>query len=352
MDYYCKDQFNTLAVQSADPGVVRIGPCCASNSRFVNPKTFNFDTDSFLTSIRLNTIQNQPDPACNFCWRNERAGVISRRLSMPTTDYIITPELQRLDITCQNICNLACIQCGPQNSSTWEREMGITDKDYSYADKISLYQNLDLSKVEHIHFTGGEPLMTKEHVKLLKQQPDLSKLLVSYNTNATFYPDQEVIDLWSKCKTVVVLLSVDAIGPAAEFTRWPTNWGLVEETINKFNLLKQQLVDLLLHFNTCVGNYNLLELPDVLKFATQFDLESVIFQTVQSRYFDLDKLPESAVDDIKAVLNQHPQLEPFVQSIAGNDQSWQLTEQYLDDLAKKRNIDWRTRLKIAKYKIT
>ena len=271
--------------------------------------------------------------------------------------------MTRLDVTTQNICNLACVQCSAYSSSTWAKEDGLTGQDYSYADKIKLFDRLPHHQLRQIHFTGGEPLMTTEHKKILEsyaQNADLSQLQVSYNTNGTFYPDDEVIELWKKLGHVNVVISTDAIGPAAEVLRWPTKWKDVIDNIKKFYKFKYSLpmYRANVNFIFCVQNLNLLELEDLYLFIKDVDADLVpSLQIVDGRDDNLH--PAAVSDEVFNAAEKMLEKYEFFDSFLNNIRELRRTKfanrthhkamAWMDHLESKRGTNWRAALKISKY---
>ena len=360
MKYYCVDQFKTLSLVSTNTGNVLISPCCAAKRSSTNSNTFNFTTNEFLASIRNNTLNDIPAPACNHCWRTEETSTDSRRLTRTNDTTIdISTELRRVDITTQNICNLACIGCDPGSSSTWEKELGITDRDYSYEDKIKLFLNLDHSKITHIHFTGGEPLMTSEHSKILEiysRTVPLSQLYVSYNTNVTFFPNQDVINMWKQLRSLHLTFSIDATGSQAELLRWPCKWDQVSETLEKFSQLRKEIPHANTNFIACVSNYNTLELTNIRKLSDEFGPSYPLqLQLNNHIHYGPEMIPDNLVDATVDLLSTDPVFDEIVSRIKIRPDkltvkhNWANCVKYLESLDAKRSTNWRDTLKIGQY---
>lgn len=360
MKYYCLDQFKTLSLQSTNTGNVLISPCCASSRSVANSNTFNFTTNKFLTDIRNDTLNDIPAAACNQCWRTEKTSITSRRLLLRNNDITDTSaELRRVDITTQNICNLACIGCDPGSSSTWAKELEITDQDYSYEDKIKIFLNLDHSKITHIHFTGGEPLMTSEHSKILEiysRTVPLSQLYVSYNTNATFFPNQDVINMWKQLRSLHLTFSIDATGSQAELLRWPCKWDQVCETLEKFSQLRKEIPHVNTNFIACVSNYNTLELTNIKKLSDEFGTSHPLQLQLNNRiHHGPEMIPDNLVDATVDLLSNHAVFDEIVSRIKIRPDeltvkhNWNDCIKYLDSLDAKRGTNWRDTLKIGQY---
>lgn len=369
MKYYCIDQFKTLHIRSTNTGSVLVSPCCASITSPVDPTTFQFDTDPFLSRIRQNTINDIPASECHRCWKEEALSQTSRRQfgnqSIKTKTFDIIPEMRRLDVTTQNICNLACVQCSAYSSSTWAKEDGITNQDYSYSDKIKLFQRLPHHLLKWIHFTGGEPLMTTEHKKMLEsyaENADLSQLKVSYNTNGTFFPDDEVLDLWKKTQHVNLVISTDAIGPAAEILRWPCQWDQLDNNIQKFISLMKSLptYQINVSFIVCVQNLNILELEDLYLYCLeQHPGMTMTLQIVDSISRGDILHPAAITDEVfeeaKNMLGKYDFFKTFLNNIEHHRQTsfsnrnHYAALEWLDSLEEKRKTQWRNALRISKF---
>jgi MoaA/NifB/PqqE/SkfB family radical SAM enzyme len=129
-----------------------------------------------------------------------------------------------------DLCNLACVICGPHFSSVWKEELKIPIAQR----KVTINQtwpNIDLTRLKYVHFNGGEPLLSKEHVKFLHAIPDKHQIQLNYNTNGTVRASQELLDLWQQFKLVQLDFSIDDIGDRFEYQRYPANWIKVTENL-------------------------------------------------------------------------------------------------------------------------
>lgn len=360
MKYYCYDQFKTLHIRSTNTGKVLVGSCCASLTEPVVASEFDFDTNSFLQTQRQAALEDRPAPGCVNCWRQEQQNPPSRRyFSNQNRSQDIRVELNRVDITTQNVCNLACIMCSSYSSSLWAKEEGLTDQDYSFEDKLALFRRLDHSQIYQIHFTGGEPLMSTEHIKMLNiysESASLDQLHISYNTNGTFFPDQKVLDTWAKVKAIDLVISLDAVGPAAELIRWPCSWAQVAENVRKFFDLRTQLPGLKIGIIGCASNYNLWELADVVEFVRTFDPSiTVHFQVNHRDYFAPALLPETMKSVVVDRLSMYYDFKNLIPTIhtrldkVRQHQGWTGFKKHMNDLDNRRSTNWRTTLEIGKY---
>jgi MoaA/NifB/PqqE/SkfB family radical SAM enzyme len=144
-----------------------------------------------------------------------------------------TVDLIRIDYWTGDTCNLTCAICGPYSSSAWKTELKLPvierKQTVNYA-----WKDLDLTKLKYIHFNGGEPLLSKEHVQFLMAVPNKDQVHINYNTNGTIQPSDELLELWSKFKLVQIDFSIDDIEERFEYQRYPAEWNRVTENLQWF----------------------------------------------------------------------------------------------------------------------
>jgi MoaA/NifB/PqqE/SkfB family radical SAM enzyme len=181
--------------------------------------------------------------------------------------------LESLDHSVTWACNLACIMCGPHNSSTWANELALTKTDLLRIGKLfqknnTFFDCIDPSNLKKIHFNGGEPLLNNDQIGLLEKleaQGVLGNVFISYNTNASVYPSERVIELWKQARLVKLFFSIDATDQAFDYIRWPATWAEVQENILA---MKNKLPgNIMFGFNVTVGAYNIFEIKQVKAWA-------------------------------------------------------------------------------------
>jgi hypothetical protein len=335
---------------------VGISPCCQSHTKTVANSEFDFETNDYLSYLRG---QEKAD-ACQRCWDIEEQGGYSKRHA--AIDFFkIQPsneiELNVLEYNATWACNLACIMCGPENSSTWANELGIKDShDKMTQTKNQIVARLDKSKLSRIHFNGGEPLINDEHVKILKQVDRLDHCKITYNTNGTVLPSDKTLAVWEKCKMVRLFFSIDAIGDAFEYIRWPGRWNLIQDNIAWF--IKHSPSNVMFGLNVTVGAYNLLELVELYDWhldtmAVNREGDGSDFNCQIAYNFDPAWLDDHVKSDVLTVLKKHSVFDPIASHLKKNASALQSQTwiSKLDEIDQRRKLDWKTALKIGKYYI-
>ena len=131
---------------------------------------------------RQNHIVNQqPVATCHTCYdlegSNKGFDIISDRVfyirelkHTPTSLY--TPgnfNLQTIDVRWTNLCNFACVYCGPMFSSKWASELKVVQHGPTteQIDQFKQYVFEHAKQLKHVYLAGGEPLLMKENLELL-----------------------------------------------------------------------------------------------------------------------------------------------------------------------------------------
>jgi MoaA/NifB/PqqE/SkfB family radical SAM enzyme len=97
-----------------------------------------------------------------------------------------------------------------------------------------IWEELDLTKLKFVHFNGGEPLLSKEHVEFLNAVPNKRIVHLNYNTNGTILPTTELLELWEQFKLVQLDFSIDDVGSRYEYQRYPAKWETIENNLQWF----------------------------------------------------------------------------------------------------------------------
>jgi organic radical activating enzyme len=362
---YCPDVWKSLYVEKKTNESIAFGFCCQNATEIVT----DYQHLDQLREAKQQNFNNQKNALqCNNCWKIEDRNKNSRRhaiIEWFTNNQISTDnttELISLDWNSENVCNLACITCGPKFSSRWSQEITkYSFKDqhtYSNSHNNNFWKTLDYSKLRRIYFNGGEPLLVDDHIKILTHLDkigQLSNVEVQYNTNCTIIPNNNIMRLWSKSKLVRLYLSIDAINKEFEFIRYPASWAQVLEFI-KF--LNQSTVNIINDITCTVGIHNILELDNLIEWQQKYlptnnqgDVTSINFQLVGpishgGALLDLAGLsPELATniyDQLTHIKTQS--FWPVIKDklvVAHGKNNWKL---YLDELSIRRNLNWQLSL--------
>ena len=292
-------------------GLVKMEDGKAANFENVSPReAFNSD---FMKSVRKLMLKGEVPASCKKCYDEESKGIASKRiwetaswhldeLDIPalikkTDEHGVIPfELKYLDLRLGHTCNLKCIMCSPHDSSLWVPEH---KKVYPIFQSPLLKKQMDwdqskfnnkwfetdlfwndiheqIPNITQLYFAGGEPLMIKEHKKLLKRiinEGRSKDISLRYNTNGILIND-EMISIWEQFKKVKISVSMDAIGDRLNYIRYPTEFSVIEQNLHK---LDNTVDNIEVNIACAVQILNIKHIPDFIKWKLQQNFKKVSF---------------------------------------------------------------------------
>jgi len=231
---------------------------------------------------------------CTACYDIEDKGGISPRFR-ETKRWMVDPDVKFYinnwqpydtepkyfyDIRYDNKCNLACITCKPDNSSLWQKELGIP-VGHRQID-INLTEILNSKK---IYLAGGEPLIIDEFITLLgviadsKVQPE-----VVINTNLTRVNDS-IKAVLNRITNLTLTISVDAYGDVNEYHRYPLKW-------SKFttNLEWAKTLNCTLMFNSVIDAVSVLNMHELIELEDGIDFWTLSF-VIARKKLQVENIP-------------------------------------------------------------
>lgn len=363
-DLWCPDVYKNMFLDRVNDDRLRIAPCCQADQSIEATAQFAFETSTYLNQIRAHFDQGRFAPACHRCQQDEAVGKRSRRQSV--IELYAAPDrtiaLDSIDFSSTWACNLACVMCNEQYSSTWATELGVGDQRLEQLGRRThkskeFLERIDLSAVTRVHVNGGEPLINDDHLLILRGLQDLGRLdqvSVSYNTNGTQRPSRAAMELWSQCRLVKLYFSIDGIGQSYEYIRWPAQWN--QTTQNLLELRHTLPSNVMFGFNVTVGAYNIFETADVLRwfqynYSTNREGDASDFVYQIAKNFDPKFLCREAKQAAIDRLGQITEFEGIVAHLK-NHINYKATNDWCDQLDvidQRRGLEWRRVLQVGKY---
>ena len=268
----------------------KIGPCCQIHSDYLKPISVINDPNRFSD---LKTPIESPPAACILCTNNEARGVESYRTQYQPSDNL--PGIKYVDIRNTNLCNIKCRTCGPHFSNKWAEELGhsITIKNQSVDEHLEL---LLTDSLEKIYFTGGEPMISKDHWHILEElirTGRSKKINLMYNTNMTVlkFKDKDIIDMWNQFAHVAINCSLDAIGKPLEYIRSGTSWNDVSQNLNKLIKLDKNKFTIII--SPTIGILNIWFLKELTEFAYNNNLRFSPILMDGPPFLEISVIPDS-----------------------------------------------------------
>ena len=236
-------------------------------------------------------------------------------------------KLEYLDVRWSNTCNLACVYCSPQLSSTWAQELNESIRiEKQHKNELLNYVLDNVENLKKVYLAGGEPLLMKENSQLIsaiKQKNSNCEVLI--NTNLTEIKGNSIFQNLLTLKNTTWMVSVDDLQERFEYLRYPAQWSEFEENLA---LLRTQVQSNKIYLHMVFTALNALTIWDAIDWflehydGTQIRL-SLYNGGVNNGSLDIRRLP---VEYQKQALDRMNQ--PRYQKLSG----WKDTYDYVADL--------------------
>jgi sulfatase maturation enzyme AslB (radical SAM superfamily) len=268
---------------------------------------------------QTNITNNQPANGCHTCYDLEHGkegfDIISDRIFYirefkKTSLDTYRPnnfDLQTIDVRWTNLCNLACVYCGPEFSSKWADELNkkIERPTEQQQTDFKEYIYRHAKNLKHVYLAGGEPLLMKENLDLLKElNPDVN---LRINTNLSKV-DTGVFDAICKFKNVHWTISAETMEDEFEYIRFGGRWQDFLDNLNTIRKLDHKISFNMLWF---LLNYDsVFGYVDYLKGLGFHNNSFVIGALLTPDYLNIRHLPENVLNLLKTKLesriNENP----------------------------------------------
>jgi uncharacterized Fe-S radical SAM superfamily protein PflX len=355
-DHYCATLQAGLQISLGPNSSIQVSPCA------LEPFTFTVDQQVFnhpklLIARQANQKNQILVGKCSTCKSKEESGLQCRNRSSANERYIndtllynqLGPKIItfKLDYT----CNLACVTCGPDLSTKW-RGINHTKGLSVQADEVILrktIRSINLEQLETVHIFGGEPLLTRTHEIILEELLAYSKnITVWYDTNATAYPSDRTMELWDKFHLIRLKFSIDGVGKAFEYLRWPASWAQVEDNILR---IKETIpVNHMLSVRPAIGFLNFHIIKDIVNWQRTHLMTNRLGDTTELEYppvygiYSASNMTQAMLDEIYTIYLPDDPIYDIVAPLTHDQQVLIEIRQTLDNLDQQRNMSWRTAL--------
>lgn len=304
-------------------------------------------------------VNRQPVSSCQTCYDLEHGkkgfDIISdrifyiRELKDTATD-LYQPnqfDLATIDVRWTNLCNLACVYCGPEYSSRWAKELAIHTAQPTPEQQLAFKQYIfdHASQLKHVYLAGGEPLLMKENLELLKKlNPSVS---LRINTNLT-KTDTRVFETVCEFENVHWTVSLETVADEFEYIRFGHRWQDFMDNLKTIKGLNHKISFNMLWF---LLNYDsVFDCVDYLKYLGFHNNSFIIGALLGPEYLNIRHLPENVLnllkDKLQHKINEQPGylLEdsyrnmlhyvdlPFQKDLAGSFEK-------LKNMDQRRNLD-------------
>lgn len=271
---------------------------------------------------QTNIVNRMPVASCQTCYDLERGktnfDIVSDRIfyikelkKIPTSTY--TPgnfDLKTIDVRWSNLCNFACVYCGPEFSSKWTSELNVIRNTPTEEQLENFKQYIfdHVSELKHVYLAGGEPLLMKQNLELLelllKVNPNVN---LRINTNLSNV-DTKVFETACKFQNVHWTISVETLNDEYEYIRYGGNWFDFMNNLTTISQLDHKITFNMLHF---LLNYlSVFECVDWFRSLGFHPNSFVIGALLNPNYLNIRHLPKTTLKQVEQELQQRINQNP------------------------------------------
>lgn len=286
----------------------------------------DFWQDARLKDMQQAMLRDETLEACDQCYRAERQSGKSMRLDnldrhkvdmRLTTDQILDqcgfrdlPSPKFIEMHVNNVCNLKCLTCRPEDSSMFLAEnsqLGISQHrqtDYTIPEDLMVERLRELQEhdLDYLDLRGGESMLVPQVKTFLRELPsDHNIRMIRLQTNGTILLTPEWQEIFKKFPKIGMMLSVDGYAADNHYIRYPADWQIIERN---FDILRE-IPNVYFCVSCTLSNLNLPVVHKLVAWCKHNHIPFYWSELVLPPYFHYTNLPEEIYQEsIKS-------LEPF-----------------------------------------
>lgn len=347
-----------------------------------------------LCELRLAHRDGIKHDICECCYNRDAIGSISRRVHLMTylpkhapdfvTEHYVTIDdlgrypgaLMSLDLRLGNLCNLACVTCGPWYSDKWyedyeavsgknafswngktitishETKTGVVTTPWWESDVWWDRFDAAMPNLRHIYVTAGEPLLTKAFQELqdrLIESGHAHHVIIELDTNLTALNDK-ILSKWEHFNKINLRVSLDDIGDRYELFRYPGKFSTIDSNLRE--LLARPNIDTDdLVVTSCITPLNVFHIDDIEQYVKSIGVKKAAhFRFVDTpSHLDIRKLSPKQKSTVIGHLQKFPmstwskRVVQYLQQHADKSDHHAMEEfvRKMDILDSRRGTDWR-----------
>lgn len=260
-----------------------------------------------INDVRTSMSSQVRSPSCSTCWALEDKGLKSeRQLHNETMDFLLDLNLENIEslslargfspvkikLSTSNLCNGQCVTCNSTLSSAWAALEGKSTQ-YKSLDVDKL--GIDWSKIVSLSFVGGEPLLEKKNFAILERLVELgnTNCFVSFVTNGSTEISESQKSILSKFTRLNICLSIDGVGDAFEYMRYPLQWNRLVNNLTLFKSIAEVSVSCM------ISNLNIYYYSEYVDFFKRNQLNYLCKQVTDPAIFTPGNLPSSVMNAVR-----------------------------------------------------
>ena len=293
-----------------------LGPCCAypTHNKIKDISIKDYYNSDFNRELKQKMLNGEEISGCLDCYRADELYGSSLRTKTnelaqgSMEDYEILEFPLELELQISNICNIKCLTCRPEDSSSFLTENKVlkisdhSNRDYQLSDEKldQIFNDVNKNKINMLDLRGGESMIVPNIKQRLIDLTSVNNVELRIQTNGTIW-DDEWFGIFEKFREVNIMISIDAYGDDNHYVRFPAEWEKIENTVNKM----KSVPNLRLSGHCTVSNLNLPILPQLLDWIIREDIEFGFTGLAYPDYFEMINLPMEIINNAKQELDKY-----------------------------------------------
>lgn len=361
-------------------------PCCeAQEIPLNNPGESaleSWNNDNYRELRRALANDERPE-RCAVCWHNEDSGIVSNRQQWEhdnwntfadkisvNDDYSVNNPPYWVELKVSNFCNLKCIMCSTHSSYKRVADLDIISKYTKDGYETRLLRPTDLFASlnewpelwDHVHtlqFTGGEPIINKEHYDLLEGIPTQAKkrIRLRYASNLSYikFKKYDLIKIWNEFKHVNIKVSMDGVGDVYNYIRQDGDWDTVYANMMALN--DEPGIDVAAGIT--VQAHNIYQMPEFYQFwkESPVDLKFITANILQTPNYLSPAIWQgeyrnAIIRKLRANQDEHPEMDRFATYMENNQHPYMLyarMRKYTRDIEERYKQDINLKKMVKTY---
>ena len=361
-------------------------PCCeAQETPLNNPGESaleSWNNDNYKELRRALANDERPE-RCAVCWHNEDSGIVSNRQQWEhdnwntfadkisvNDDYSVNNPPYWVELKVSNFCNLKCIMCSTHSSYKRVADLDIISKYTKDGYETRLLRPTDLFASlnewpelwDHVHtlqFTGGEPIINKEHYDLLEGIPPEAKkrIRLRYASNLSYikFKKYDLIKIWNEFKHVNIKVSMDGVGDVYNYIRQDGDWDTVYANMMALN--NEPGIDVAAGIT--VQAHNIYQMPEFYQFwkESPVDLKFITANILQTPNYLSPAIWQGEYRDaiirkLRANQDEHPEMDRFATYMENNTSKYMIyarMRKYTRDIEERYKQDINLKKMVKTY---
>jgi len=300
-DIFCSAPWTSIFIDTNGS----VTPCCASSMPWGNIRQQPLNeiiNGKIHLEVKESLMNGQPHQHCRRCYELEKTCANSTRFWFNEFVPVQTPvledyKLQMIDIRWSNHCNLRCLYCNSNSSSSIAEFKKIKQKQSirQWQQEILALIKENILTIREVYLLGGEPLLIKENLELLEYINDQHITLIT-NLSLDNSKNQIYKKLVSK-PNVNWEISLEQVGKKFEYVRNNASWNqVIDNVIELKNLGKNISFNVLYCIYSSLDFYRVLhELKNYSAVMLNFIIEPD-YLDVRHHCMDIKQIAISEID--------------------------------------------------------